>query len=96
MADTFCLRHILKLKPDLIKLDISITRDIDSDRTRRALAAALIRFAEETDSRIVAEGDETEAELATLRALGVDRAQGYLLGKPMPIDIALAQFVNCH
>lgn len=79
-------RHILRLKPDMIKLDISLTRDIDSDPGRRALAIALIRFAAETGSEIVAEGVETRAELEVLRHLGVNRAQGYLLGRPMPFE----------
>lgn len=79
-------RHILTLKPDLIKLDISLTRDIDSDPARRALAVALIRFAEETGSKIVAEGVETQAELDTLRSLRVNKAQGYLLGRPQPFE----------
>lgn len=83
-------RHILKLQPDFIKLDISITRDIDTDRTRRALAAALIRFAEETGAKIIAEGVETESELSVLRSLQVNKAQGYLIGRPMPIDRAAA------
>jgi EAL domain-containing protein (putative c-di-GMP-specific phosphodiesterase class I) len=81
-------RHILKLEPDVIKLDISITRDIDTQISRRALAAALIRFAEETGSRIVAEGVETEAELAVLRELRVNKAQGFLIGRPVPIAAA--------
>lgn len=83
-------RHILNLAPDIIKLDISLTRNIDSDRSRRALAAALVRFAEETGSKIVAEGVETAPELHTLRQLGVNKAQGYLLGRPMPITEAAA------
>ncbi|MGE5384251.1 MAG: EAL domain-containing protein [Betaproteobacteria bacterium] len=81
-------RHILELGPELIKLDISLTRDIDSNRNRRALAAALIRFAEETGSTIISEGVETEAELTTLNELGACMVQGYLLGRPMPIDAA--------
>lgn len=81
-------RHILQLKPDIIKLDISITRDIDTQVSRRALAAALIRFAQETGSKIVAEGVETEAELAVLRGLSVDKAQGYLIGRPVPLAAA--------
>ena len=89
-------RHILKLKPDTIKLDVSITRDIDTDRTRRALAAALVRFAQETGSQIVAEGVETDAELRVLRELGIDTAQGYLLGRPLPLDRLLAQFYPTH
>lgn len=79
-------RHILKLRPDVIKLDISLIRNIDSDTGCRALAAALIRFAEETGSKIVAEGVETKAELQTLRELKVNKVQGYLLGRPAPIE----------
>lgn len=79
-------RHILKLQPDVIKLDVSLIRKIDTDRGCRALAAALIRFAEETGSKIVAEGVETNAELQVLRELKVNKAQGYLLGRPAPIE----------
>jgi EAL domain-containing protein (putative c-di-GMP-specific phosphodiesterase class I)/DNA-binding NarL/FixJ family response regulator len=76
------LRHILRLAPDIIKLDISLTRDIDVDRGRRALAAALISFAEEMEMSIVAEGIETKAEMETLRALGVRFGQGFYLALP--------------
>lgn len=78
-------RHILQLRPDLIKLDATLIRGIDNARGSRALAAALIRFAEETGCHIVAEGVETEAELAALRELKVDKAQGFLLGRPGPL-----------
>lgn len=81
-------KHVLSLAPDLIKLDISITRGIDTDRARFALAAALVRFAEETGGDIVAEGVETDGEFAALRELGIAHAQGYLLGRPMPIGHA--------
>lgn len=77
-------RHILKFKPDLIKLDLSLTRGIDKDPARRALAAALISFAREIGSELVAEGVETELELSVLKALGVNIVQGYLLSEPMP------------
>lgn len=83
-------RHIISLEPDLIKLDISLTRDIDTDRTRRALAAALIRFAQETGSRIIAEGVETQSEYNVLRHLRIDKAQGYLIGRPVPLAHAVA------
>lgn len=82
-------RHILNLAPDLIKLDLTLTRNIDSDSSRRALASALIAFAEKTGSVIIAEGVETEAELDTLRGLGVKIAQGNLLGRPVPLIDAL-------
>lgn len=82
------LQHILQLRPDIIKLDMSLTRNIDSDLSRRALASAMIGFAAATSSKIVAEGVETAGELATLKALGVHMAQGYFLNKPMPLAAA--------
>jgi EAL domain-containing protein (putative c-di-GMP-specific phosphodiesterase class I) len=78
------LRHILALQPDIIKLDISLTRNIHDDPARHALAAALVHFGQETKSQILAEGVETAAELESLRKLGVQTAQGYFLGRPMP------------
>lgn len=78
------LRHILRLGPDHIKLDISLTRGIDSSRAHQTLASAMLMFARETSAELIAEGIETEAELATLRDLGVNYGQGYLLGRPAP------------
>jgi EAL domain-containing protein (putative c-di-GMP-specific phosphodiesterase class I) len=79
------LRHILALRPTIIKLDISLVRDIPRDPARRALAAALVTFANETGSHLIAEGIETAEELATLTALGVSWGQGYYLGRPAPL-----------
>jgi EAL domain-containing protein (putative c-di-GMP-specific phosphodiesterase class I)/FixJ family two-component response regulator len=78
------LRHILKLEPDLIKIDQSLTKDIEHDSRVRALAAAIIAFARETGVAVVGEGIETESQLAALEALGATRAQGYVLGRPLP------------
>ncbi|MDE2586011.1 MAG: EAL domain-containing protein, partial [Betaproteobacteria bacterium] len=78
-----------KLQPDVIKLDVSLIRQIDTDAGCRAMAASLIRFAEETGSKIIAEGVETEAELQVLRELKATKAQGYLLGHPAPIKAYL-------
>ncbi|HEY4355885.1 MAG TPA: EAL domain-containing protein [Acidobacteriaceae bacterium] len=88
------MRHILSLHPDLIKLDMSITRDIDKDPKRRALAKALISFAHETKSLITAEGVETAEELEVLQNLGVDEVQGYFLGRPQPLQEAMATRTN--
>ncbi len=79
-------RHILNLGPDRIKLDMSLTRDINADPARRALAAALIHFSSDTGSQLIAEGVETAAEVATLMELGVKKAQGYFLGRPMSLQ----------
>jgi EAL domain-containing protein (putative c-di-GMP-specific phosphodiesterase class I) len=79
------LRHVLQLAPDFVKLDASLTRDIDGDRRRQVLTRALTEFAGEFGAAIVAEGVETAAELETLRGLGVSLAQGFHLGRPRPL-----------
>ncbi len=79
------LRHTLQLEPDVIKLDISLTRRIDRERGKRALAKALISFAQEMGVDIVAEGIETEAELHTLLELGARYGQGFFLARPGPL-----------
>ncbi len=84
------LRHVLALRPDIIKLDMSLTHRVDSDPARHALAMALTVFGRSVGARITAEGVETEGELATLRTIGVSKAQGYLLGRPLPLAEALA------
>ena len=78
-------RHILLVKPEVIKLDISITRAIDQDSSRRALAAAFITFAGEIGATLVAEGVETAAELETLQSLGATLGQGYFFARPGPL-----------
>jgi EAL domain-containing protein (putative c-di-GMP-specific phosphodiesterase class I)/CheY-like chemotaxis protein len=81
------LRHILQMAPDIVKLDTELTRGIEQDRARRALAEALITFAEAMDLVIVAEGIETPDELQALRALGVPCGQGFHLGRPKPLPL---------
>lgn len=76
--------HIVELRPAFVKLDISLVRGIDTDRTRQALVLGLLYFANESNSRTIAEGVETTEELDNLRRLGVPLAQGYLLGRPAP------------
>lgn len=83
------LQHIVQLRPDMIKLDIGLIRAIDTDSARRALVSALIFFARETGCMIVAEGIETDAELDVLRRLGVNKGQGYLFSRPVPIKTAI-------
>jgi len=76
-------RHILNLRPDIIKLDVALTRGIDADPARRALGSAMLAFGLDAyNASIVAEGIETEAEFKTLRGLGCRFGQGYYLGRP--------------
>lgn len=74
--------HILSLHPDYIKFDVSLTRDIHLDRSRQALARALVGFATELEVGVIAEGIETEQQLRVVASLGLQYAQGFHLGRP--------------
>ncbi|WP_235506081.1 sensor domain-containing phosphodiesterase [Arthrobacter sp. Leaf337] len=76
------MRHVLHVRPDIIKLDRSLTAGIDDDQGQRALGAALAEFARRIGATLVAEGIETQAELAAVTGLGMAAGQGYLLGRP--------------
>lgn len=81
------LSNILELTPDIIKFDVALTRDVDTDPVRHSLASSLVDFAQQLDSVVVAEGIETEGELNTLREIGFGFGQGYHLGRPGPLPI---------
>lgn len=85
------LQHIVRLAPDFVKLDLTLTRDIDRDPARRALATALVRFADEIGAGLIAEGIETQRELETLRGLGISLGQGFHIGHPQPLEMASFQ-----
>jgi EAL domain-containing protein (putative c-di-GMP-specific phosphodiesterase class I) len=80
------LRHILELKPEFVKLDISLVRNIDSDPARQAMVAGMARFAESVGCALIGEGIETENELTALRLLHVEFGQGYFLARPATIE----------
>lgn len=76
------VRRILELRPDILKVDGSLVRDLHRQRPRRALVAGLAAYCNEAGILLVAEGIEQQAELDVLRDLGVSHGQGYLLGEP--------------
>lgn len=80
------MRHILELRPNFVKIDRSLVAEIEQDPARQAFLGGLRQFADSVGCRLVAEGIETEAELATLRRLGMHVGQGYLLGRPVPVS----------
>jgi EAL domain-containing protein (putative c-di-GMP-specific phosphodiesterase class I) len=82
------LSHILRLAPDIVKLDLSLTRGIAADPARDALASSLVDFASGIDATIGAEGIETQSELDRLRVLKVRYGQGFHLGVPGALDSA--------
>jgi EAL domain-containing protein (putative c-di-GMP-specific phosphodiesterase class I) len=79
--------HVLRLQPDIVKLDISITRAIDVDVARRGLARGLLSVAHDIGATVVAEGVETQGELDALFHLGVDAAQGFFFARPGPLPL---------
>jgi PAS domain S-box-containing protein len=76
------MRHVLHIRPDIIKLDRSLITGINDDQGQRALGAALAEFARQIGATIVAEGIETQEELAAVTGLGMTAGQGYLIGRP--------------
>lgn len=84
------LRHILKMEPDWIKLDISLTEGIAENPVACALASALVSFAEAMDIGVIAEGIEDEAELDALEEIGIRFGQGFHIGMPSPLHEALS------
>lgn len=88
------LRHLLALRPSLIKIDRDLIQDVDRDEAKRALVSMLGTFASRVDAWILAEGVERVEELDALVSLGVPLVQGYCLARPGPpwaqLDVDLA------
>ncbi len=78
------LNCLAEVRPEWLKIDLSLIRDCDTDEVRAALISSLVTFGQRVSSHVVAEGVETEGELAMLRELGVRYAQGFLLAEPYP------------
>ena len=78
------LRHLLALRPALIKIDRELIQDVDRDEAKRALIGMLGSFASRVDAWILAEGVEQVEELDALVSLGVPLVQGYCVARPAP------------
>jgi EAL domain-containing protein (putative c-di-GMP-specific phosphodiesterase class I)/ActR/RegA family two-component response regulator len=76
------LSSFASLEPDMVKLDMSLIRGIESHPTKRKLAASMCALCRDLGILVVAEGIETEAERDVLVGLGCDLLQGFLLGRP--------------
>lgn len=86
--------HVLRLRPDIIKLDRSLLTDIDQDPARRAFVTAIVLMALELGAAVTAEGVERAGELDTLSSLGVDAVQGFLLAPPSQDRLAWAGWLG--
>lgn len=76
------LRHILRLSPDVIKLDASLTNQVGSEQVHDALVQALVTFSADVGADLIAEAIETPSTLDGLRSIGVWAGQGYLFAAP--------------
>jgi EAL domain-containing protein (putative c-di-GMP-specific phosphodiesterase class I) len=78
------LAYLKRLPIDTVKIDQSFVRDLTIDPDDAAIVTAITAMARSLNVDVVAEGVETEEQLAELVRLGCRRAQGYLLAQPMP------------
>jgi EAL domain-containing protein (putative c-di-GMP-specific phosphodiesterase class I) len=76
------LNLLAEFQPDFIKLDMELTRNIDSQPVRQAIVSGIVATCRALGLGIIAEGVETKAEYAFLRSIGITLFQGYLFAKP--------------
>jgi len=76
------LGALATLEPEVVKLDMSLIRDIDVHATKRRVVGAIATLCRELGSRVIAEGVETPSELAAVREVGIELIQGFLLARP--------------
>lgn len=90
------LKTLVYLKPEFIKLDKSLIHGIHGSREQQELLELVREYAARSDTKVIAEGIETEAELDFLRRAGIEFGQGYALGRPsqMPVHGAFPSGYN--
>jgi EAL domain-containing protein (putative c-di-GMP-specific phosphodiesterase class I) len=76
------LKQLMRVRPDIVKLDQALIRDIHTDPARMALVESFVRFARDVGATVCAEGIETLDELAVIADLDVQWGQGYALARP--------------
>jgi diguanylate cyclase (GGDEF)-like protein len=78
------LKQVMWVRPDIVKLDLDLTRAIHSDPVRMALVESLVRFARRVGATVCAEGIESHDDIEVLANLDVPWGQGYAIGRPAP------------
>jgi len=75
------LRH---LRVDLLKIDRTFVRDLETDSRDRAIASCIVDMSHYLGMTVIAEGVETQRQLDVIRAMGCDQAQGFLFSRAVP------------
>ena len=78
------LESIVATKPEIVKIDIHIVRNLHQDAVKRSIIKFIVGFCKENDIISIAEGVETKEEMDAVLALGIDAVQGYFLFRPTP------------
>lgn len=84
------LAYLKNFAPDTVKIDRSFVRELQHNKDNAAIVSAIITLARNLEMEALAEGVETEDELAALIELGCDSVQGFLTGRPLPLEQAQA------
>jgi EAL domain-containing protein (putative c-di-GMP-specific phosphodiesterase class I) len=84
------LSRLQRLKVDVLKIDKSFVRNLSSGIEGSVICQAMIQIGRTLGLQVIAEGVETQEQLAQLRLMGCDEIQGYLLSYPVPVEEAVA------
>ncbi|MGD1905236.1 MAG: EAL domain-containing protein [Leptolyngbyaceae cyanobacterium] len=76
------LKRLAEIPADIVKLDMALIRQIDTDKVRQAIVRGIFQVCEELSAQVIAEGVETSEELAVLQGLGIELFQGYYFARP--------------
>ncbi len=84
--------NLLKIKPNVLKIDRSIIENVEHDVSRQAIVAKAIDYCKERDILVLAEGIETKIQMDYLVSVGVDLLQGYFISRPTPLPGYVNEF----
>jgi EAL domain-containing protein (putative c-di-GMP-specific phosphodiesterase class I) len=85
------IERVIKLRPEIIKLDRSLVENIHKDATKKIFAEGVVKAAKLVNAKVLAEGVELWEEAQCFKDMGVDFIQGFLLHKPQPLEDILSQ-----
>lgn len=81
------IKKLIELKPDIVKLDRYFSQKIDEIEEKQELVRNIVSYCKKFNIKLILEGIETPTELAIAKVLGIQFAQGYILGKPEGLSV---------